>query len=215
MTGDDLRFLKPSESLKRQHIHTYHHHQTVTFTYNEHENEEFDLLSTFAMAHHAELNRPPSSNAKKDTMKEWLDLSGQQYSSKETKIELYEKIRRHKEARIFEVYRVFAEHRHSVLRLPPYHPELNPIENIWGIMKNWVAMRNVTFKLEDVKKLVIEKCTNIGKEEWEGVCEKVKGIEKLASTIDEVLPHTRRLTHTSLQEEWLLSSHFHSMENIS
>ncbi|KAG8228630.1 hypothetical protein J437_LFUL008281 [Ladona fulva] len=35
-------------------------------------------------------------------------------------------------------------------------------------MKNWVAMRNVTFKLEDVKKLVIEKCADIGKE-WEGV----------------------------------------------
>ncbi|KAG8235614.1 hypothetical protein J437_LFUL014872 [Ladona fulva] len=51
--------------------------------------------------HNVQLNRPPSSNAKKDTMKEWLDSRGQQYSSKETKIELYEKIRRHKEARIF------------------------------------------------------------------------------------------------------------------
>ncbi|KAG8238869.1 hypothetical protein J437_LFUL017671 [Ladona fulva] len=51
--------------------------------------------------HNVQLNRPQSSNAKKDTMKEWLDSRGQQYSSKETKIELYEKIRRHKEARIF------------------------------------------------------------------------------------------------------------------
>ncbi|KAG8238520.1 hypothetical protein J437_LFUL016600 [Ladona fulva] len=99
--------------------------------------------------HNVQLNRPPNSNAKKDTMKEWLDSRGQQYSSKEKKIEL----------------------------LPPYHPELNPIENIWGIMKNWVSTRNVTFKLEDVKKLVMEKCANIGKEEWEGVCEKAKGIE--------------------------------------
>ncbi|KAG8227808.1 hypothetical protein J437_LFUL006222 [Ladona fulva] len=113
--------------------------------------------------HNVQLNRSPSSNAKKDTMKEWMDSRGQQYYSKETKIELYEKIRRHKEARVFEVDRVFAEHGHSVLRLPPYHPELNPIENIWGIMKNWVATRNVTFKLEDVKKLVMEKCANIGK----------------------------------------------------
>ncbi|KAG8235848.1 hypothetical protein J437_LFUL015778 [Ladona fulva] len=38
-------------------------------------------------------------------MKEWLDSRGQQYSSKETKIELYEIIRRHKEARVFEVDR--------------------------------------------------------------------------------------------------------------
>ncbi|KAG8239482.1 hypothetical protein J437_LFUL018990 [Ladona fulva] len=45
--------------------------------------------------HNVQLNRLPSSNAKKDTMKDRRD------SSKETKIELYEKIRRHKEARIF------------------------------------------------------------------------------------------------------------------
>ncbi|KAG8228629.1 hypothetical protein J437_LFUL008280 [Ladona fulva] len=58
--------------------------------------------------HNVQLNRPPSSNAKKDTMKEWLDSKGQQYS----------------------INRDLAEHGQSVLRLPPYHPELNPIENI-------------------------------------------------------------------------------------
>ncbi|KAG8234269.1 hypothetical protein J437_LFUL006514, partial [Ladona fulva] len=101
---------------------------------------EMNIVIDNAPYHNVQLNRPPSSNAKKDTMKEWLDSRGLQYSSKETKIEL----------------------------LPPYHPELNPIDNIWGIMKNWMAVRNVTFKLEDVKKLVIEKCANICKEEWEG-----------------------------------------------
>ena len=28
---------------------------------------------------------------------------------------------------------------HVPLCLPPYHPELNPIENIWSTMKGWVA----------------------------------------------------------------------------
>ena len=71
-----------------------------------------------------------------------------------------------------------------MLRLPPYHPELNPIEIIWGIMKNWVATKNITFKLQDVKKLVTEKCADIGKEEWKGVCKKVKEIENNCITYE-------------------------------
>jgi transposase len=35
----------------------------------------------------------------------------------------------------------------TVLRLPTYHPDLNPIEKIWGIVKARIAAKNVTFKL--------------------------------------------------------------------
>ncbi|KAJ8911142.1 hypothetical protein NQ315_004432 [Exocentrus adspersus] len=45
---------------------------------------------------------------------------------------------------------------HIPLRLPPYHPDLNPIEMVWAQIKNNVAKRNVTFKLDDVKKLTEE-----------------------------------------------------------
>jgi transposase len=31
--------------------------------------------------------------------------------------------------------------RFETLRLPPYHPELNPIQNIWGIIKNRIALK--------------------------------------------------------------------------
>ena len=42
---------------------------------------------------------------------------------------------------------------HLVLRLPPYHCDLNPIELLWGIIKNDIAQRNHTFKLPEMRKL--------------------------------------------------------------
>lgn len=34
-------------------------------------------------------------------------------------------------------------HGHQVLRLPPYHSGLlNPIEQVWGLIKNYIARQN-------------------------------------------------------------------------
>lgn len=35
---------------------------------------------------------------------------------------------------------IAAEHGHEILRTPPYHPELQPIETCWGVVKNQVAL---------------------------------------------------------------------------
>jgi transposase len=71
---------------------------------------------------------------------------------------------------------LLARHGHVALRLPPYHPELNTIEKMWAVVKNWVAMKNVTFQLQDVRKLAEEKFS-ITKEEWLPVCKHVPGEE--------------------------------------
>lgn len=39
----------------------------------------------------------------------------------------------------------------TVLRLPLYNCELNPIELIWAYMKEYVARHNIIFKLDDVR----------------------------------------------------------------
>lgn len=79
---------------------------------------------------------------------------------------MYNLITLHKPAYArYSIDAIFARYGHKVLRLPPYHPKLNPIGNIWAIVKNWVATKNVIFKLDNVEKLAREKFALIGAEE--------------------------------------------------
>jgi hypothetical protein len=78
----------------------------------------------------------------------------------------------------FSTNSLLARHGHVALRLPPYHPEVNPIEKMWAMVKNWVAMKNVTFQLQDVRRLAEEKFSSIKKEEWLAVCEHVQEVEE-------------------------------------
>jgi hypothetical protein len=94
-------------------------------------------------------------------------------------VELYDLIKMHKpQYATFAIDGLLAEHGHTVIRLPPYHPDLNPIEQIWGIVKNRVAAKNVTFKLLDVQQLAEENFAAVTEEEWAGVCRHVLAVEE-------------------------------------
>ncbi|KAL3284228.1 hypothetical protein HHI36_018391 [Cryptolaemus montrouzieri] len=79
-----------------------------------------------------------------------------------------------------------------VLRLPPYHCELNPIELVWAKMKNYVASKNTSFKFQDMKKLFAESIERIDAVKWQNcinhVVEKVEPkMWQLDHIIDEQL----------------------------
>jgi hypothetical protein len=59
-----------------------------------------------------------------------------------------------------------------------HHPELNPIEKIWALVKNWVAARNVSFKAKEVEKLTKERfeAEVPTAEDWSKICEHVDKI---------------------------------------
>lgn len=113
---------------------------------------------------------PNTSNRKAD-IQDWLSRHEIEFDNKMLKVELLHLVRIHKEyLKKFAIDSIFEEAGHEVLRLPPYHPVLNPIENIWGIGKTRVGIRNVTFKLEDVKKLTHEEFEAITTVEWRKCC---------------------------------------------
>jgi hypothetical protein len=138
--------------------------------------------------HNVQIDPPPISNAKKSTMISWLNEKIIPHTEDMRKPDLYELIKTHKP--LYHNYKtdmILAEHGHSVLRLPPYRPELNPIELIWATVKKWVADRNVTFRMEDVIKLADEKFASISKDDWKLRCNHVTAIEAQYMTNEALL----------------------------
>jgi hypothetical protein len=89
------------------------------------------ILVDNASYHNVQFNQHPSSNARKGEMLFWLDKHGIRYSAGMTKAELYDLIKMHKpQSETFAIDCLLGEHGHTVIRLPPYFPDLNPIEKI-------------------------------------------------------------------------------------
>ena len=65
------------------------------------------------------------------------------------KPELVELLEKLAPAPIYAVDEIARLEGHEVIRTPPYHPELQPIETCWGVVKNHVA-RNCDFTMKNL-----------------------------------------------------------------
>lgn len=88
-----------------------------------------------------------------------------------------------------------------VLRLPPYHCELNPIELVWAQVKGFVARRNTTYKFEDVKILFQQGVTAVNSEKWRSCVQHVMGEEEKFWNLDNILGDEVAPLIISLNEE--------------
>ena len=75
---------------------------------------------------------------------------------------------------------------HTVIRLPPYHCELNPMELAWAAERNFVAKENSEMKLDSVEKLFRKKRNDLPREFWENCIEHVKKVEQSYRESDEI-----------------------------
>ncbi|XP_022831023.1 uncharacterized protein LOC111359655 [Spodoptera litura] len=102
----------------------------------------------------------------KTNIQKWLTSKKITYEPKETKVQLLEKGVK-TEYQSYVIDEMAKEVGVEVLRLPPYHCELNPIELVWADVKGYLARNNTTFKMVDVKKLSLqEELKNITPEKW-------------------------------------------------
>jgi transposase len=75
-------------------------------------------------------------------MREWLSNNAIPWTKDMLKAELFELCSRLATKPEFLIDNIANKYGHSVLRTPPYHPELQPIETCWAIVKNHVAQQN-------------------------------------------------------------------------
>lgn len=132
-----------------------------------------------ASYHNKQSDPAPTANARKGEMKKWLQEKGIPYSEYMLKPQLHKIIKLHKEQhKTYTIDKILTEHGHTVLRLPPYHPDLNAIEMAWASVKGYVASKNVSWNINKVMDLVKEKVATMGASEWIKLCRKVQETEK-------------------------------------
>ncbi|XP_060869897.1 uncharacterized protein LOC132944522 [Metopolophium dirhodum] len=109
----------------------------------------------------------PTTAWKKDDIINWLKSKDIVFDKPMLKFQLLDKVNEIKPLhnKYVIVEEALKTNRH-VLRLPPYHCELNPIELAWSVVKNHVKQKNTTFNLNYVKKLLIEGVQKVTSDMW-------------------------------------------------
>ena len=118
----------------------------------------------------------PTTATRKAVMQDWLTKRGIPWDKKMLKPDLYNIIKHNKPEKIFVVDEMIKKEGHSVLRLPPYHCNLNPIENIWALIKRDIAANNTTFKIADIINLAADATGRISQE---NISNAIKHAEKI------------------------------------
>ena len=75
---------------------------------------------------------------RKNEIRKWLTKSGVEFPSSMLRKQ-------------FHIDKYLESMGHVCLRLPLYHPQLNPIELVWAEIKQLVALKNTTFNIKDIE----------------------------------------------------------------
>ena len=95
----------------------------------------------------AEENSFPKSNSSKEEFRKWLDENEIPWGQDMLKAELFALCKLHEPKLEYKIDKIAEKAGCSVLRTPQYHPELQPIEKCWGVVKNYMA-RHCDFTLK-------------------------------------------------------------------
>ncbi|XP_076651823.1 uncharacterized protein LOC143358530 [Halictus rubicundus] len=142
--------------------------------------------------HSVKLERYPTIGWQKKDIITWLKGKGEKLDPSYVKsqlVMLVEKYRHREDNYVIDEYA--KEHGCTVLRLPPYHCQLNPIELAWARIKEYIKARNTTNKMADVRQLLDEAVESVSAESWQDfirhATEEEDSLHQLDTVIDSVL----------------------------
>ena len=121
---------------------------------------------------------PPTPACSKERIWNWLIENNVPCDENSLKAELIVALKKMTVSPLYEVDEIAKKQGHEILRTPPYHPELQPIELCWGVVKNHMA-RKCDFTLSNLKIQLEEGFNKVDS----FVCEKI--IRKIRKKEDE------------------------------
>lgn len=118
----------------------------------------------------------PTAKCKKEKIRSWLEQNNIPLSDDCLKVELVEILNKIAPSPTYVLNEIAAKHGHEVLRTPPYHPELQPIETCWAIVKNRIA-RNCDFTMANLISQLDGAFSGVTAKTCSGLIKKIRGIE--------------------------------------
>ncbi|WP_338031110.1 transposase [Desulfonema limicola] len=120
----------------------------------------------------------PALTSSKSVLQKWLTENNIAFSEDFLRIQLIDLINQHRPQRMFKLDFMLRndplckDRNIEILRTPQYHPELQPIEKCWAVMKQYMA-RHCNFTLKGLRKNLETAWTKVTSETMEGIMEKV------------------------------------------
>ncbi|XP_047541309.1 uncharacterized protein LOC125074125 [Vanessa atalanta] len=130
-----------------------------------------------ASYHTVQKNKTPTMTNRKADIQKWLDENNIEYEELFSKEELMCVVEKHKPNPIYVADDLLQQNGHEVLRLPPYHCDLNPIELIWSSAKRLIAKKNIGLSAADTEELIKETFANITASDWKTMTNHVITVE--------------------------------------
>ena len=118
----------------------------------------------------------PTPTCSKAKIRRWLEANKIPCKDDCLKVELVDILRKIAPEPTYRIDVIARQHGHEVIRTPPYHPELQPIEICWGILKNEVA-RHCDFTLDNLKLQVEDAFDKITATTCQGIINKIRSVE--------------------------------------
>lgn len=145
-----------------------------------------------APCHSVEVEKYPNGGWKKESVREWLVSKNVVLDRPMLKPELLAKARALRPRRKEYVLDALAEDKgHAVLRLPPYHCGLNPMELAWAMVKGHVKQNGGAARGADgVRRLLDAAIERVAPRDWRGFIEHVVEEEDRLWTVDDIMDDT-------------------------
>ena len=128
----------------------------------------------------------PTATCKKEKIRFWLAQNNIPLREDCLKVEMVEILSKISPSPTYDLDEIAAEDGHEILRTPPYHPELQPIETCWAVVKNKIS-RTCDFTMANLLNQLDDAFAGVTAKTCAGLTKKVREVEDTFWKEDAVL----------------------------